>query len=433
MKKLLHILSVVMLVACCALIAGAQGESSLTEQRPYKENEKIKIIDNVVYQLCEDKALGGKFYEVYDWFATPEAADNTAEINIVPEIGGIKVKAVKQDGDSYSDYYIPDYGTEHNYSVKRVTLPDTVEYIGNGLFSILDGVEELVIPASVRATGNLLYLYSDGGYGAGVPEYPVWTFEGMESLKRVTFSGSIEILGGFKNCKKLEKVTLKGDAEYIGCDAFYGCTSLKSFKIPSTVMEIGGYAFYGSGITSITIPASVKRLGDEDYASVFKNCKKLTKVVFSDRKASQLLIDLDTFRNCTALKKVYLPKSVKRIYIEPMAFRNCRKLTKIYNTDNIVRIGEQAFRTCTSLTSFTVSAKVTKIGKNAFYGCTKLKKVTVNSKKAAPSIGKKAFGRTAEGIKFVAKNSTAAKSWKSGLKKSGLKKMKVCYVKYVNV
>ncbi len=432
-KRLLYILSLILITVCCVFGVGAEAKSSLVEQRPYKESEKIKIVDSVVYQLCEDSRLGGKFYEVYDWFATPEAAKNATEIKIVQEIDGIKVKAVKYDGDNYDDYYRPDYGMEHNYSVKKVTIPNTVEYIGNGLFSVLDGVEELVIPASVKITGNLLYLYNPEGFRSGVSEYPVWTFEEMENLKKVTFSGNIKVLGGFKNCRKLQKVTVKGSVKYIGCDAFYGCTSLKSFKIPTTVTEIGGMAFYGSGITSITIPASVKQLGDEDYSSVFANCKKLTKVVFSDRKANQLLIDISTFKNCTALKKVYLPKSVKRIYIEPLAFRNCKNLTKVYNTDNVVKIGEEAFRICKSLSAFTLSSKVTEVGEKAFYGCIKLKKVTVKSKKKAPVIGKKAFGKTAEGINFVVKNSTAAKSWKSALKKSGLKKMKVCYVKYVNV
>ena len=71
------------------------------------------------------------------------------------------------------------------------------------------------------------------------------------------------------------------------------------------------------------------------------------------------------------------------------------------------------------------------IGKNAFYGCKNLKTVTVNSKKKAPKLYANAFAKNNSNIKFIAKNATAAKSWKSALTKSGLKNAKVGYMHYV--
>lgn len=438
-KKLLYLLSLTVIMLCCITAASAADEKSpLIEQRPYKESENIRIIDNVVYKLYEGneyKELGKKFYEVYDWFATPEAAKTATEINIVPEIDGIKVKAIQLYDASY---FSPLYNSqiEHNYSVKKITIPDTIVYIGNGIFPILDGLEELVIPSSVKAIGyyEAINFFDDfDGFYSEPDDKIIRTFQRMESLKKVTFSGNINIIGGFEDCPNLEQVIFKGSVKYFSDRAFLNCSSIKKIKIPETVIQIGGSAFAGSGITSITIPASVKWVYGNDTGPVFENCKKLAKIVFADRKADLFVIDNSTFRNCTALKKVYLPKSVKKIYIEASAFRGCKNLTKVYNTGNIVKIGANAFRGCKALTSFTISSKVTEIGKTAFYGCTKLKKVTVNSSKKAPAIGKKAFVKTAKSIKFVAKNSTAAKSWKSAVKKSGLKNMKVCYVKYVNV
>lgn len=432
-KKLLLILSMVFITLCCVFGVSAEPEikSPLVEQRPYTENGEFKIVDNVVYKLYEDYRgyFGGKFYEVYDWFATPEAAKTATEINIVPEIDGIKVRAIKFDTSAADNFN--NNKVEHNYSVKKVTIPDTILYIGIEFFTILDGVEELVIPSSLKDMGLMPNFHNiDNRHST---EACIGVFEEMENLKKVTFLGDIENLGGFQGCTKLEKVVIKGSVKNIISRAFYRCTSLKSFKIPDTVEKIGGMAFSGSGITSITIPASVKYLGNEDDGPVFKNCKKLTKVVFKDKKLNYFGIDFSTFQNCTSLKKVYLPKSVKTIYIYEDAFRNCKSLTKIYNADNIKKIYDNAFRGCKSLTSFTFSNKLELIGEKAFYNCTKLKNITVNNKKKAPKIGKKAFGKTAEGIKFTAKNSKAAKSWKTALKKSGLKKMKVRYVKYVNV
>lgn len=69
----------------------------------------------------------------------------------------------------------------------------------------------------------------------------------------------------------------------IGDQAFYGCSGLKSVKLPSSITEIGNNAFEGcSGLTSITIPNSITSIGD--YA--FLGCIKLTaKNISADAKS----------------------------------------------------------------------------------------------------------------------------------------------------
>ncbi len=409
-KKILYVLYLMIALSFCALTAEAKAE-----YRPYRE-EEYTIVDNVVYELDYDKKAKEKFYKVIEFFATNESAESAVKVSIKSEIDGIPVREIR--GITGDIEFVQAYCEEESYpNVKSISIPDSVVKIGRAAFASLDGVEKLSIPDSVTSISD-------------------YACSGMESLKTVKLSSNIIRISRnlFSQCTKLTYVKNMGKITVISEDAFNGCTSLKSFKIPSTVKEIGGGAFYGSGLTSVTIPASVTDLGyNEDEGPIFKNCKKLTKVVFADRKAELLTIMYNTFENCTSLKKVYLPKSVKKIRIMHCAFKNCKKLTKVYNTDNVTLIEDEAFRSCKALTAFTVSPKVTKIGEKAFYGCSKLKKVTVNSKKTAPEIGKKAFGKTAESIKFTAKNKAAAKSWKSALKKSGLKKMTVGYVKYIEV
>ena len=419
MKKLLLLISVLYFVILFTFSASATWyDWQPMDGAPYTEDETTKIIDHVVYKICETDAVN-VHYDVYDFFDSKEAFETVEEINIVPEIDGIKVKGI-QCNFIYDDYlghsYL--YTDFHNYSVKKVTIPDTIEIIGDGFFSALDGLEELVVPASVDLNENY------------------HCFDNMESLKNLTILGDIYYLpDGISD--KFENVTINGSVTFISGGAFKNCTSLKSFKILGnlggeflgTAGGFGGHVF--KNCTSLEEVVLPKEAEDFRFArSDFEGCTSLKSITLPET-CGELTIGDDTFRGCTALETVTLPKKADSITIGYRAFRDCKNLTAVNNTDNITKIYGGAFRDCTSLKSFTVSDKTTMIGKNAFYGCKNLKTVTVNSEKKAPKLYANAFAKTNSALKFTAKNATAAKSWKSALTTSGLKNAKVGYMHYV--
>ena len=169
-------------------------------------------------------------------------------------------------------------------------------------------------------------------------------------------------------------------ANAIGYCAFWGCSGLTSVTIPSSVTEIGRYAFASSGLTRVTIPSSVTEIG----SSAFSCCSGLTSVTIP---SSVTKIGYGTFSDCSGLTSVTIPSSVTEI--GSSAFAYCRGLTSVTIPSSVTKIGYETFAYCRGLTSVTVPSSVTKIGDNAFSGCSGLTSVTIPS--SVTKIGDNAF------------------------------------------
>ena len=124
--------------------------------------------------------------------------------------------------------------------------------------------------------------------------------------------------------------------------AFYNCSTLISIKMPKSVAKIKDYAFYGSKLTSMTMPDGVTLI--ETYA--FYNCSGLTSVIIPN---STTKIGANAFYNCTGLTNAIIPDSVNTI--EENAFRRCSSLTSVTIGDGVTEIGDNAFAECRRLTS----------------------------------------------------------------------------------
>ena len=80
--------------------------------------------------------------------------------------------------------------------------------------------------------------------------------------------------------------------DIIGEYAFFGCSSLTSVNIPSSVTKIGKYAFqYCTSLTSINIPSSVTEIDE----GVFNKCSSLTNI---NIPSSVTRIGDSAFRDC---------------------------------------------------------------------------------------------------------------------------------------
>ncbi|MBQ1335015.1 MAG: leucine-rich repeat protein, partial [Clostridia bacterium] len=123
-----------------------------------------------------------------------------------------------------------------------------------------------------RDTGKLTI----SGEGA-MPDYPSsangmpWSSYILYNGKWLTLIKSVEVTGlthignyAFSHCLALGSVTLSDSVVSIGDFAFQGCcdsyytTETLSISLPDGLERIGDGAFWGSGLKSVTIPASVR-------------------------------------------------------------------------------------------------------------------------------------------------------------------------------
>ncbi len=137
------------------------------------------------------------------------------------------------------------------------------------------------------------------------------------------------------------------------------------WTVNATVTGIGESAFYGSSITSISLPSTLQYIGE----SAFSNCISLTSI---DIPNSVTSLGWNAFYYCTNLTSVNIPSGVTELY---GTFKGCSSLTEV-TIPAAVRYLDEAFKDCTGLTSVVIPSTVVDMGSRSFYGCDNLTSVT---------------------------------------------------------
>ena len=222
----------------------------------------------------------------------------------------------------------------------------------------------------------------------------------------VTLGGYTVTTVGYKgmaNCTTLKSVTIPSNIVKLDLYAFYGCTGLDTATIPATCVYVGEYAFAGcTSMTSVVIAEGVTYLGN----NCFENCTSLTEIVVPDsciylgEYALYNCVSLEsatigitvpaihkyTFYNCESLKTVVI--GIKVESIGEYAFYNCA-LERVSAPNTLKSIGNYAFAENEALTRVALKSGVESIGNGAFYGDSLLS--TINLPTTIETIGAYAF------------------------------------------
>lgn len=247
---------------------------------------------------------------------------------------------------------------ELRYSNVRVlVIPNSVEEINS--HCLPSGIEELIFKGPIP-------ICVEPHTFCSLREIIVRQEEDIEKVKTICNSHSYEV-----RCKKekwtrfrttlyyvdLEKATKDEHGVLYSADRkiLLKCNpELTTYEIPEGVDTISERAFYESMINNITLPKSMRVIGEK----AFEDCHSLESITFN--RGIKLIFD-NAFKSCDKLQNISLPGSLMRM----CSFKDCKSLESVILSKKLKEIPNGAFLG-TLLSKMSLSQSIEKIGERAF-------------------------------------------------------------------
>lgn len=168
-------------------------------------------------------------------------------------------------------------------NITKITLPETVIYIGKSAFRSCSSLSSINLPNSIISIGSQT----------------------------------------FESCSNLTSITLPNSLTIIPNNLFYGCSKLTSISIPDTITDVKYQAFYNCNkLTSITLPDTVSSIGE----SCFKACSVLSE--FNCKATTPPTLGNYAFDSTSSNLKIYVPTASVNAYKSASRWSNYS--SKIY-------------------------------------------------------------------------------------------------------
>ena len=305
-------------------------------------------------------------------------------------------------------------------TIVNFTFSGEIKQIGNSTFNALSTLEILELPKNLESIGDLAFRYTSITK-LTIPNTVTYIgkdcFNYCYKLEKVTFPSTLEITNEqFSSCSALSQVVINGVSESfssqslrsfssithvsftegikeIGKETFRGM-NLKDIILPSTVETIDEYAFAElPTLETIIIPTSIKSINETAFdgtENIYEitfigeteefnicvyplfNAKNLTSVMFISVES---ICDY-AFSQCSALKTISFMNELKLKTIGKYAFQGCSKLSQLSVPSSVTSIQEGAFENCISLRFISLKSNDLKeIENNLFRGCSSLRTI----------------------------------------------------------
>ena len=286
----------------------------------------------------------------------------------------------------------------HCDNLTNVIISDKVKTIQSDAFAYCDDLRTITIPASVIFIGDTAFCHSDfRSINVNEANEFYCTIDGNLYSKDKT------VLHQYATGKYESSFVVPEHVKVIAPWAFTMCYGLDRVSLPSGLETIDDYAFYYSNMETIEIPSSVKNIGY--YA--FEGCDELKAVYISDLQSwcnlsfesyssNPLYFAKNLYVNEELITNLIIPNGVSSIGDYAFCGANIQKVTisdsvtsigenafeyssvkEVIFGKNVESIGFYAFYSCLGLTDVRLSEKITSIDGGAFNGCSNLNAILI--------------------------------------------------------
>ena len=399
---------------------GSEVNNTTTKVVLNEEKDKFRL-DGIVPEVTDGTVTnldaitnenGGEFY----FFSTNPAFINVQETPEDPNL-------IFNDTDTR--YYVSteenpiwyDVPTENVFTLYSVFLTPNVHNADFASAPLLNTSADVIISHDVvsvpyNAFGDLSGVMMGGGDPVVAQIESVVLPNSVKSIESKVDMVNMVIGGAFAMCTSLQDIIIPSSVEYVGGDAFLGCTKLKT-----TEYQNGHYLLTENGEHIVLFDTNLSA----DNVTIHKDCISIqggtfSKYLFfamglipgpsSEADISEYVniklqsiviprnvrdIGVGAFMYCVGLENILFEENSKLESIGYYTFGICESLTSITIPSIVTSIGDNAFSNCTGLTSITIPSGVTSIGYRAFYSCTGLNTITFEEGSELKSIGDSAF------------------------------------------
>lgn len=396
-----------------------ENTPELTQFSVSESNEKIKVLDNIVYSKDGKKLLLAR-KNIEDCFTVPEG------VEVIESYAFAHCKKLTEVVFPSTLYEIEDSAFQGCSELVRVHIPENVKRIGDNAFNrnktvsgymkftdrSLKPFELISIDPAAGASyvgGDVFdFLIPDDKTPLVLPEYPINLVQ-KDRKVRFLFGYCLnpdkyteEYAKGYQKAAKMQRKKVVEEANK------QGLTGVSAYYASLDAEEDGKKSKQGQSkkkATSAKGSASAKEQPKNTNASISmaeaKKTWKLEPLTFGEGFENSKYYHVDTislkeykgneetvvippvigkkpvstigafaFGNNKTLKHIVIPDCI--VSIEDYAFEGCSSLDSVSIEGETISIGSGAFRDCAMLSSFSCKSESVKLGIQPFYGCTRL-------------------------------------------------------------
>lgn len=281
--------------------------------------------------------------------------------------------------ETLEDDVLPRDAFEGMVYLKTCVFPKVLRKIGQDAFGITQLSGSLIIPEGVTHIGR--GAFERRGYSQEIANHLYGTLSlpstleyiGESAFNGCLFTGELQlpdnltVIGNyaFHGCSRLTgMLVLPEKLTGLGLEVFSGTPGLTGvIRIPDSLTTIGSRAFEGSGITGVIFPEGIEHISDYAFNSTAlegelilpQSLKTMGSYAFGGTKITSIsfppdvdIIPQGAFNSCRHLRDtLYLPPNL--VQLGPWAFLDCSQLEAVVFPKTVTRLDDGSFRGCYSI------------------------------------------------------------------------------------